>query len=308
MNRVIGILGATLLCLLLLVPAAAAADPFVEDGRVVIVVGGDAIFPAGDSADSLIVVDGHATVEGDVRSVFAVNATVAFVGSRSEGVVAITSTISLDPGSVVTGDIRTISTTVQQAPGATIGGGIIDGLDLARAALFIGPALFLLYVSFVVAAIAAAVALAGLATRQVRSAEALISREPGTVFVAGLAGVFGIAAAGTLAVVTIVGIPLGLGILVGFLPLLAFVGYLVAGIWVGDWILRQSSPTATHERPYLAAVVGILALAVISLIPMVGGLVSFMGLGSVVLLMWRNFRRAGVAEQAARPVAAATPG
>jgi hypothetical protein len=109
-----------------------------------------------------------------------------------------------------------------------------------------------------------------------------------------------------LAVITVIGIPLGLAILAFVLPLLAVAGYLVVGIWIGEVILSGRRPGAAPERPYMAAVVGILALAVISLIPVVGGLVSFMGFGAVVLLLWRNFRGAGRTDvAAARPLVAA---
>jgi hypothetical protein len=118
----------------------------------------------------------------------------------------------------------------------------------------------------------------------------LISREPVTTLLAGLAGLFGIIIVGTVAIVTIVGIPLGLAILLGVLPLMLMVGYLVAAIWIGEWILRQSSQGRAPGRPYLAAIVGTLVMGVVSIIPVVGGLVSFMGFGAVVLLMWRTFR------------------
>jgi heme A synthase len=91
--------------------------------------------------------------------------------------------------------------------------------------------------------------------------------------------------------VTIVGIPLGLGLLIGFLPLVAFVGYLVAAIWLGEWVVRQFGRGSQPERPYLAAIVGILFLSAISFVPMVGGVISFVGFGAVILLMWRTLRR-----------------
>ena len=291
MNCVFGIVSAMLLGLLILVPVASAADPIYEDGRVVVSVRGDITFPAGQRADSLVIVDGTATIEGDVRTLVVVNGTANLVGSHTEEIVAIASRVTLDGSTVVAGDVRVISTTVEKAPGATIQGATKEGLDLAGAALFVGPALFLLYLGFVIAAMAAALALAGLASRQVRSAEILISSQPGTTFLAGVAGLFGIILGGTLAIVTIIGIPLGLGILIGVLPMMAFVGYLVAAIWVGEWVVGQASRGPGRERPYLAAVVGVLVLSIVSIVPIVGGIVSFMGFGAIVLLMWRTLRQ-----------------
>ena len=298
MNRILGIVSAMLLALLILVPAAAAADPVYADGRVIVSVRGNITFPAGQTAASLVVVDGTAIIEGDVRSVVVVNGTANFVGSHSGSVVAIASHVALDSGSVISGDVNLFSTSLDRASGTTIQGSVREGFDVARVALFIGPALFFLYLGFVVLAMAAAIVLAGLASRQVRSAERLISREPATTLLAGLAGLVGIIVVGSIAIVTIVVIPLGLAILVGVLPLMLMVGYLVAAIWIGEWILRQSSQNQVPDRPYLAAIVGTLVMGVVSIIPVVGGLVSFIGFGAVVLLMWRTFR--GEAASSAR--------
>ena len=72
--------------------------------------------------------------------------------------------------------------------------------------------------------------------------------------------------------VTVIGAPLAFGIAFGLWPLAAFVGYLVAGIAIGDWIVGRLSPGVTRERPYLAAVVGLLVLEVVSILPLrVGG-------------------------------------
>ena len=55
----------------------------------------------------------------------------------------------------------------------------------------------------------------------------------------------------------------GLGVLFGAWPLLAFLGYLVAGIWIGNWVLAQLSPGSVRERPYLAAFIGLLLLQLV---------------------------------------------
>jgi len=110
-----------------------------------------------------------------------------------------------------------------------------------------------------------------------------------------------------IAIVTIVGAPLGLGVLLGFLPLLAFAGFLVAGIYVGEEILgTRKEPLAQH--PYRGALLGIVLLQIIGIVPVVGGLVtavaSLIGFGAILLLAWRIVRGTGetTAPQAA-PVA-----
>ena len=73
-------------------------------------------------------------------------------------------------------------------------------------------------------------------------------------------------------------------------PAAAFAGYLVAGIWIGEWLLYRGS-AARPERPYLAAVLGLVVLQLISIIPFVGAIASLFGFGAVLLLAWRVFRQ-----------------
>jgi len=52
----------------------------------------------------------------------------------------------------------------------------------------------------------------------------------------------------------------------------------------------------SRERPYLAAVIGLLILQALSLVPVLGivsALASLFGFGAVVLLAWRTLRAEG---------------
>ena len=51
---------------------------------------------------------------------------------------------------------------------------------------------------------------------------------------------------------TLIGAPLGFGILVVALPLVAFGGYLVAATWLGEIVVRRAS-MAERERPTWAS-------------------------------------------------------
>ena len=76
MNRLFAIVSAALLALLILVPVAAAADPFdAQDEHVVVSTGGDITLAEGQHADVLVVVNGTATIEGDAGSVVVINGT-----------------------------------------------------------------------------------------------------------------------------------------------------------------------------------------------------------------------------------------
>lgn len=300
MKRLLAIGAALVVGLTLLAPIALAADPPARTGRVLISTEGDVTVPAGDRADLVVVVGGTATVRGEVNTIVVVNGMALFDGATVESVIAAGSRVELTAGTVVLADIVELDSTVQMATGALVQGRISD---LGSILIGIGGVLagiaFLLWIGFALATIAAGLLLAGLAARQVRAAETLISHEPVNAFLVGLLGLIVTPIAAAALVATIVGAPLGIGILILLWPFVAFLGYLVAAIWVGDWILARSSPDPSRERPYLAAVVGVVVLGALALVPIlavVGLVASLLGFGAVVLLAWRTFRSGAALE------------
>jgi hypothetical protein len=112
-------------------------------------------------------------------------------------------------------------------------------------------------------------------------------------FATGIVGLIAFPLVAVLLIVTLVGAPLGVAILLQVWPLVAFVGYLIAGIWIGEWVLRRMSPEQIRERPYLAAVIGLLILGFLGIIPVlaiVTALASLFGFGAVLLLAIRTIR------------------
>jgi len=174
----------------------------------------------------------------------------------------------------------------------------------------LAPAFILMWIGVGLAVIVAGLLVAGIAGRQVRAAGALIGHEPVMTLVTGFLGLVIIPVVAILLMITIVGAPLGVGILLGFWPLVAFVGYLVAGIWIGEWVLRRTG-SGIRERPYLASVIGLLILQTLSLVPIlaiVASIASLFGFGAVLLLAWRTLRsgaspRATVTGAAPMPMA-----
>ena len=308
MRRIVAIAAAMLIVMLFLVPVALAADAMPHSGRVLISTQGDVTIPAGEQADFVMVVDGTATIAGEVNTIFVVNGSANLTGARTETVVAINSPVNLADGTVVLGDVMTANSLVQQAGTAEVMGEVKDmQASFIALGVVLAPALILLWIGFGLAVIAAGLLLAGVAGRQVRAAEALISHEPVLTFATGIVGMVLIPLAAFLLIATLIGAALGVGILIALWPLVAFVGYLVAGIWIGDWVLQQRRPAVSRERPYLAAVIGLLILQALSLVPVLGivsALVSLFGFGAVVLLAWRTLRAGGGTHVA---VAGATP-
>ena len=297
MRRIVAIAAAMLIVMLFLVPVALAADPLSHSGRALISTKGDVTIPAGEQADFVMVVDGTATIAGEVNTIFVVNGSANLTGAKTETVVAINSPVNLADGTVVLGDVMTANSLVHQTGTAEVMGEVKDmQASFIALGVVLAPALIMLWIGFGLAVIAAGLLLAGVAGRQVRAAEALISHEPVLTFATGIVAMVLIPLAAFLLIATLIGAALGVGILIALWPLVAFVGYLVAGIWIGDWVLQQRRPAVSRERPYLAAVIGLLILQALSLVPVLGivsALVSLFGFGAVVLLAWRTLRAGG---------------
>ena len=308
MRRIVAIAAVLVIVMLFLVPVALAADAMPHSGRVLISTQGDVTIPAGEQADFVMVVDGTATIAGEVNTIFVVNGAANLTGARTETVIAVNSPVNLADGTVVLGDVMTANSLVQQAGNAEVVGEVKDmQTSFIALGVVLAPALILMWIGFGLAVIAAGLLLAGVAGRQVRAAEALISHEPVLTFATGIVGMVLIPLAAFLLIATLIGAALGVGILIALWPLVAFVGYLVAGIWIGDWVLQQRRPAVSRERPYLAAVIGLLILQALSLVPVLGivsALVSLFGFGAVVLLGWRTLRAGGGTQVA---VTGATP-
>ncbi len=230
MRRIASIAAALAVAFLILVPAAIAADPSPGGDRVLMAVNGDVSLPAGQSADVVVVVKGTATIAGDARTVVVVDGTAVVAGARIDTLWAIRSTVELGPGSVVTGDVMTLDATVHKAGDATVQGAVteITPAIVAMGAV-LAPVAILFWFGLGLATIVAGLVVAGLAGRQVRQTELLISREPVPVLLVGIAGLIVVPMVAVLLMISIVGAPLGLGILFGVWPFVAFLGYLVAG-------------------------------------------------------------------------------
>ena len=290
-------------------PAVLAADPSQRDRPVLMAFNGNVTVPAGEQADVVLVTNGTATIAGDVQNVAVIHGSAVLqTGATLKNVFVADGSVTLAAGTTVSGDVRTLDATVTRDPAAVVSGEVraVDA-DLVAFGLAIAPAILLLFLGFALVTIVAALALAALAARQVRSAEALIRDEPLETFLFGLGGLILVPLLAILAMVTIIGAPLGLAVLLMVWPAAAFAGYLVAGIWIGEWLLYRNSPTRP-DRPYLASVLGLIVLQVAGIVPFIVPIASLFGFGAVLLLAWRTFRGPGsqpvVAPPATQPMGA----
>jgi hypothetical protein len=285
--------------------AYAADEELPHSGRVLFVAGGDIEVDADEQADAVIVINGDARIAGTVNSLVVVDGTATVTGGTLEGVAIINGTLNLEAGTTVLGDVGQLGSDVSQAEGVEIGGSVNDlAGDVAGFGVFLGFTALAVWIGVGIATLIVGLLMAGLAARQTRSATTLIRQEPGKTFLVGLLAVVVPPILAVLAMATIVGIPAGLGLLIVVWPLVAFIGYVVAAIWLGEWLLGRRDG-ARAERPYLAATVGLIIAFVIGLIPLVTAVLSIFGLGAVVLAAWRTLRGAPTITRPATQAAAA---
>jgi len=290
-NRLLILVAAFVLALGSAVPALAADGDANPTGRVLIASGGDLTVPAGEVADTVIVVNGHAEVLGRVDAVVVLDGTAAIRSTTIESLLVIRGSATVTDSHVL-GDIRTLDAQVTQA-GVTLDGSL-RGLetDLVAMGWVFGIGALLMWLGVGLSTLASGLLLAALAGRQIRATAAIIRREPLRSAGAGLLGLILPPFLAAVLAATIIGIPMALGVLLFVWPTLAFVGYIVAAVWVGEWVLETFRGRSEEpERPYRATLVGMVVMFVAGIVPFLPAILSFLGFGAVVLAGWRTIRR-----------------
>ena len=272
-------------CTLVLLGLATPA--WAQDGQAdeaFVVLSGRADVPEGEEVGDLVVFHGSSAVDGTVNgSLVAFDAPVTISGQVNGDVVVFNGRVELRDGANVTGDVVSQSDPVVDS-GATIGGETQriqtnfnwDGFGwVGRLAWWLAVSVSTLVVGLVL------LWLVGRgAPRIVDAGRTGIGPSIGW----GLLAFFGLPILAIIALVTIVGIPLGLGVLAA-LGLIYAIGYSATAWIVGRRILRE--PTAW----ILAFLAGWGILRVLALVPILGGLVGFaavvFGLGALAVVIWR---------------------
>jgi hypothetical protein len=273
-----------LLTLMLGLAAPAWAQQGGQAREAFVVLSGRADVPEGQTVGDLVVFHGSATVDGTVDgSLTAFDAPVTISGRVNGDVVVFNGRVELRSGANVTGDVVSQSAPVV-ASGATIGGTSKrlqtntnwEGFGWAgKLAWWLAVSVSTLVVGLLL------IWLVGRgAARILEAGRTRIGPSIGL----GLLLFFGLPLLAVIALVTVVGIPLGLGLLAALLLIYAL-GYSAAAWILGRSIVR--GPTAW----VVAFLVGWAILRVVALVPILGGLVWFaavvIGLGALALAIWR---------------------
>ncbi|HEX7101587.1 MAG TPA: polymer-forming cytoskeletal protein [Nitrolancea sp.] len=293
---------------LALVPAVALAADSTNEDDVLVRVNGPVNLGPNEHVGTLVVVGDNASIAGSVTNVFVlVDGDATISGTVDGDVVVVRGTLTLQPTAHVTGDVNEARGEVITEPGAVVGGSIVhrsydwSGWDFFLFSIY-------LWISLTIVILIAGLVFAAVGGRQLIGSANLISDQTGGTILAAIIVGIGIPILAVAAMITILGIPLGLGLLIFLIPALWFFGYLVAGTKFGAVILRQQN----NPHPYLAALLGLILLQLIGLIPFIGGFVSFvagiLGTGALVLYAWKAWRGPGTAAPARVEYASPAPG
>lgn len=271
--------------------AAHAAPPDVnvsigEPGDQVVVKGAITLSP-GERAGTLVSVDGPITiprgalVRGDV---FSVDGDVRIAGTVRGDVVTIGGRATLEPTARVRGQVSWVSHRPVLNAGAQVAGGV-DQVDVDWGNAFPFVAWIWWWLAVSISTLVLGLLLLWFAPRAADAvAERMSAGGWGPALGVGFAICVVVPFAAVLALVTLVGVPFGIGLLLALLPLGA-VGYVTAA-----WSLGRAIAGAPRGRA-VSLLAGWAILRVLALIPVAGVLAfavaSMYGIGALAVTAWR---------------------
>ena len=296
-------LAALLSCLVLAGPALADEDSIRIGGQVAVT---DEVAGELNAVGGRVVVD--APVQGDANLAggqITVNATVGGSLHAAAGQVTLNDTIkgdavvaggqlTLGPNAHIDGKLSFRGGDLRQDPSAVVAGGVSHVMrgtsrhrDRTPAERFVRGWIWTSGLMVLAALIAAA--LPGPANRMAKE----LRERPWHAALLGLVALTMVPIAAVLVMITIIGIPVGLLALVGYVVLL-LVGYVSLAVVVGALLLDRIKPEAAARTAWRmgAAVLAMLSLAILARMPIVGGLVMLtalvVGVGMIVGTLWRR--------------------
>lgn len=254
-----------------------------DDDRVVL--HGTLVVAADETVGAAVIFDGPATVAGTVeQSLVVFNGDAVISGTVKRDVIVFNGAVTLRSGAVVEGNLVSRGEPTIE-PGATLSGDdvrVTADLDIgdigfaSRFAWWIGYSVSTLVLGLLLLLFAPG--LDGALTRTARE------RLGGAIGIGAL-WFFLLPIAAVILLVTIVGIPLGLFLLLA-LALLYTIGYVAGAHGIGRFVMKPPS------SPYVAFLVGWGILRLVSLIPVLGGLewllTAIFGLGLLAIAARRT--------------------
>lgn len=261
---------------LLIVAAPACAAPVSGKAadEAIVVINGDVHVEPGETVDGVFIVSGDARIDGRVDGDVVLVAGDALIRGHVDGNVAtIAGHTRLLPKARVDGDLIYGDERPHVAPRAVVAGdtekvGWNDSLGLLP---FVAAFAFWLAVSISTAILGVLLLL--LAPRAADAAVAQARSRFWTAVGIGAGVLIGLPLVAVVAAITLVGLPMAVGVALALLPLAA-VAYVTAALALGRLMVK---PPASRILAFLA---GLAILRVAALLPVLGGLVW---LGAVVV-------------------------
>ena len=257
---------------------------------VLIRVDGDVSTPADAEYSLVVVVRGHLDARGRIGTVVVVDGTADFTGADVDGILMLDGRARLLDNTVVSGDVQLVDAELDVAEGSRVLGQVEEG---ARHQIFRGFWIFgaLFALGTALALVLGGLLMALLAPHGVRVAGQAMTDEPLRVLVWTLGTWLLLPLGAVFVIPTVVGIPLGVGIFVFVLPTLAFLGYLISAIRLGDGLVAAVRKSVEQPRPFVAALTGTVALLLLGLAPWIGAFVPILagawGSGALLLTLVR---------------------
>ena len=271
-------------------PVLAFADDGNQPDDLLIRIGADVRIAPGEKAGSLIVIDGDAIIEGEVeRTVFVVNGNATISGKVNGDLTVIRGDINLLPPAQLK-NVNAIRGDLNRAQGVTITGDVNerDGFGVPAAVIAAFSVLF--WAGMSVAVVAAGLIFAAIGGRQLTQAAVAMTRDAVSAIIGVVFVWVALPVIAGAAMVTLIGIPFGLGLLVFALPALWFIGYIVAGARLGSALVGLTGREA-GQHPFAATTLGLVLLQLLVLVPVLGALMVLFagvwGAGAVAVIAYR---------------------
>ena len=264
-------------------------------GNVRVAGGTVVVAPEAVISESVSIAAGTIKVDGTVNGeLSAMGGNVSLNGPVAGDVSVRAGTLNLGPDARIAGKLSFRGGQLNQDPAAQVTGGITQktgrhwgSRERTPAERFLRG--WLWTAGLIVLAALIAAALPGPSQRMARELRA----RPWITPLLGLIALTVIPVAAVLAMITVIGIPLGLLALFGYAALL-LVGYAWLAVVVGGLLLDRINPEAAAQSAWRvgAAMLAMLTLAILARLPFVGGLVMMValvvGVGMIVAAVMRR--------------------
>jgi cytoskeletal protein CcmA (bactofilin family) len=249
---------------------------------------------------------GRIDIDGIVRgNLHAVGESVTINGQVQGDVDAEVDTIVLGPGARIGGKVRFVAAKdIVKGEGATIGGEVVrrDSASMARDAAnsetvrTAGAVIGVIATAMVFLVLLATGAIF-LAAAPIFSVEApdRMRASPGKSLGMGLLTVVVAPIVAVLFMITVIGIPVGV-LVFALYPLALLLGFVVGILWLASWgtQLAKQPPPPTVARAIGYFALALLAVCIVSMIPVLGGVLAglllIMGVGALEVELFRRMR------------------